>query len=495
MKKGMFSVAAAATIALGASVMGAPAVAAPLSGATVGTPITVSLGTSPVDVKFSPDGATAYVLNELSQDVAVIDVANGSVVESIGFTGSPRALAISPDGATAYVTLWDADSVAVIDLDTRSLGTAIAVGDGPFGVAFSPDGELAYVSNETESTVSVIDVADGEVVGNPIAVGALPHAVAFSPDGARAYVASYGDNSVSVINTVSQSWTNTISLTGTGFPTGIVFSPDSTTAYVAHGTNLTVVNVNDPTVTTVVPLGSFTRGLAVSPDGSTLYIPQQNIGTVAVVTTTDKAVGTSLAVGSGPYAVAFSPTGAVAYVANRDSNSISVITLDPALTDEIVSTTTSPVTASVAAGSLTASLSAVEFAEVPFSHAAQSVSASAVLAADDETGLLYGWDVSIQSSPLAWTSPGDDTDAGRNISAANLTLAAVTAVDTVAGDSFVGTLGAGGALGSAISVVSTAPGEGSGSYTVPLTLSLAVPANAATGSYAGTLTTTISAAP
>lgn len=38
-------------------------------------------------------------------------------------------------------------------------------------------------------------------------------------------------------------------------------------------------------------------------------------------------------------------------------------------------------------------------------------------------------------------------------------------------------------------------GEGSGSYTVPLIFNLAIPANAAAGSYTGTLTATISSAP
>jgi hypothetical protein len=72
----------------------------------------------------------------------------------------------------------------------------------------------------------------------------------------------------------------------------------------------------------------------------------------------------------------------------------------------------------------------------------------------------------------------------------------VNSTSTVSGDEFSGTmLSATSALNSAVSVFSAGAGQGSGSYTVPLTLNLLVPANAATGSYTGTLTTTIAAAP
>ena len=122
------------------------------------------------------------------------------------------------------------------------------------------------------------------------------------------------------------------------------------------------------------------------------------------------------------------------------------------------------------------------------------MSASTVLIVDDQTGLLYGWNVTLQASTFVWTSPGETVDANRNLSAANLSVTQATAVTTVAGAEFVGAFG-GGTLDSAVSVVSTAPGAGSGSYTVPLTVNLAVPANTPAGSYVGTLTTTISAAP
>jgi len=179
------------------------------------------------------------------------------------------------------------------------------------------------------------------------------------------------------------------------------------------------------------------------------------------------------------------------------ANSTSVYSYDgPAPEAPIVSSSTSSTVAAVTRGPLTASLSGVVFAEVPFSHAAQSVTSTATLAADDQTGMLSGWDVTLQASDLMWVSPSGAVGAVRDIPAANLALVSAGEVSTIAGDAFSGVkLSAAAALGSAVSVVSTAVTEGNGSYTVPLGFSLAIPANAPTGTYTGTLTTTITAAP
>jgi hypothetical protein len=195
--------------------------------------------------------------------------------------------------------------------------------------------------------------------------------------------------------------------------------------------------------------------------------------------------------------VAVSPDGTQTWVANGASEFVSVFAHDPALFPSITSTSGSA--ASIVAGPLTASLTDAVFPELTFSHDAQRISVETLLSADDQTGLLSGWNVTLQASDLVWTSPGNTVDADRNIPAGNLLVRSVTSetpVETLDGDEFNGQAVSSDAfLDSPVSVLSTEPGTGSGSYTVPLTLQLNVPANAATGTYTGTLTTTISAAP
>ena len=65
-------------------------------------------------------------------------------------------------------------------------------------------------------------------------------------------------------------------------------------------------------------------GVAVSPDGSKIYVANTGLNAVSVIDTAKETV-TDIAVGNSPSGVAFSTDGSKIYVANTDSNSVSVI--------------------------------------------------------------------------------------------------------------------------------------------------------------------------
>jgi YVTN family beta-propeller protein len=70
-----------------------------------------------------------------------------------------------------------------------------------------------------------------------------------------------------------------------------------------------------PTVLATIPVGVNPSGVAVSPDGSRLYVANQSDGTVSVIdTATNTVVGEPIPVVVAPYAVAVSPDGSRVYV-------------------------------------------------------------------------------------------------------------------------------------------------------------------------------------
>jgi YVTN family beta-propeller protein len=64
---------------------------------------------------------------------------------------------VHPDGRTAYVTNNESGSVSVIDTGSRSLVGSVSVGSHPEAVAMAPDGSRAYVVNSGDGTISVLD--------------------------------------------------------------------------------------------------------------------------------------------------------------------------------------------------------------------------------------------------------------------------------------------------------------------------------------------------
>src|SRR5436305_10928955 len=80
----------------------------------------------------------AYVPNEGSGTVSVIDTATDQVVAEIPAGKKPRGTALSPDGRTAYVSDQPGNRLVVLDLQRRTASGAIALGESPEGVGISP---------------------------------------------------------------------------------------------------------------------------------------------------------------------------------------------------------------------------------------------------------------------------------------------------------------------------------------------------------------------
>ncbi|HEX3496856.1 MAG TPA: beta-propeller fold lactonase family protein, partial [Methylocella sp.] len=73
----------------------------------------------------------------------------------------PMGLPLAAEAAPfAYVVNEVSATVSVIDSATNTVvGTPIPVGKEPFGVAVAQDGKHAYVANRGSNNVSVIDTA------------------------------------------------------------------------------------------------------------------------------------------------------------------------------------------------------------------------------------------------------------------------------------------------------------------------------------------------
>jgi YVTN family beta-propeller protein len=156
---------------------------------------TITVGTQPIDVAFSPDGTYTYVSNTLSQSLSVVNITTNTVIATISIPGSPFSAAFTPNGAYAYAADYTYDTVRVINTNTRSVTASIPVGNQPSDVALAPNGGYAYVTNQADDSVSVINTTTNTVT-SVISVGDFPNQVALSPDGAYAYVANEGGNSL-----------------------------------------------------------------------------------------------------------------------------------------------------------------------------------------------------------------------------------------------------------------------------------------------------------
>ena len=283
----------------------------------------IAVGATSVSSQAQP---FAYVTNNQSLTVSVIDIASNTVVATIPVGFGPSGVAVSPSGTRAYVThSGGAAFVSVIDTSSNTVATTIGVGVQPLDVAITPDGAFAYVANSLSNSVSVIDATTNTVVAT-IAVSSYPNAIAIAPNGSRVYVTHLNGN-VTVIETGSNTIAATIPLGGLGgSPTGVVVGPGGGRAFVANGSGgLVVIDTATNSVVTRVALSGLANSVDVLPDGKRVYVTAFP-SSVAVIDTATHFVIKTIGGLVSPQAVAVTPDGTRAYVTQSGvTNSVAVI--------------------------------------------------------------------------------------------------------------------------------------------------------------------------
>ena len=124
------------------------------------------------------------------------------------------------------------------------------------------------MSRIASDTVSVIDTATNTVVGLPITVGFGANAVADHPGWDTRLRHEYGGGSnstVSVIRTATKMVVKTIPVGNV--PGGVAVSPDGTHVYVANNgsSNVSVIARPGDAVVANIPVGTGPMGVAIGP--------------------------------------------------------------------------------------------------------------------------------------------------------------------------------------------------------------------------------------
>lgn len=190
----------------------------------------------------------------------------------------------------------------------------------------------AFVGMSTNTVVPITLVPGTAGIAGTSIYGFLfnePSGIALNLAGTLAYVSNSGTNSLFVIDTNSSSILSQYDVGN--LPDAVAVSPDGTKLYVSNFNNgqyagtVSVLAANTGTLLGTIAVGNGPWGLALSPDGSFLYVSNSYDNTVSVVNALTFSVVSTLSVGQTPFGIAASPDGTKVYVVNSNDNSVSVI--------------------------------------------------------------------------------------------------------------------------------------------------------------------------
>ncbi len=318
-----------------------------------GTSITTGIiRTEPNGIAVTPEGTKIVVAEGASHQVQIITVSTHTVAATVavpevgGVKSRPDAVAITPNGLTAYVVDGANKRVYPLTISSGTLGTGIAVGTqgDPGAIVVTPTGESVYVANYGAHTVSAIATSSNTVTAT-ITIGAgetgKPIALAPTPNSAHVYVADQGNSQIDDITTSSNTVTKTIAVgsmvdanvAAGGDPDILAITPDGSKLYVAsytgHGVE-DIATATDTVTSTIALFESATanpNALALTPNGCQLYVHEHAHNVVDAITVSSDAVAAHPAVGTtgDPTGMSVTPDGTHVYVANKGGPSVSVI--------------------------------------------------------------------------------------------------------------------------------------------------------------------------
>lgn len=273
------------------------------------------------------DAKSFELLHTVSDSVSLKDF--GFSKSAGNYKGAPVEGTFSPDGKYLYVSnyamygkgynregtdtcspadKYDNSFVYRINRSDYTIDSVYPVGSVPKVVEVTPDNKYVLVANWCSYTVSVISVEKNKVV-KTIKIGRYPRGIAVNNDSTKAYVAEMGGNRIHVINL--QDFTTSFIPIGSN-PRAIVLSPDNSTMYVTMNLSGRVASWNLVTNTAgkSVRTGEAARSLAISKDGSALYVVNFKSDTMSRVRTSDMKVTQNIKVCNEPIGITYdAPTG------------------------------------------------------------------------------------------------------------------------------------------------------------------------------------------
>lgn len=279
-----------------------------------------------------------YVGNSRGDDVSIVDMNSLKVIGDIKLAEKIHGVCVQPDGKRLFVTVESDHTLRIIDPATHAQIGIVKLAGRPNQCAVTPNGKYVAVPIRDGKKVDVIDVGSQEIVKSlPIDE---PHNALNTGSNRYMYVSAMSGHEVDVIDLEKMDYAEHIPVEGR--PRPYVVSPDGKMMYVAeaylHG--FVIVDIPSKKVIDRVAMpaehptphplqyetaDTRTHGLALTPDGSELWVSSLLDDCVYIYDIKSKKIVGKVPTGGGPNWLAFTPDGKYLCVSNTDSDDVSVI--------------------------------------------------------------------------------------------------------------------------------------------------------------------------
>jgi len=242
------------------------------------------------------DGKRLFATVEVDHSLKIIDTASRQTIATVKVSGRPNQCAATPDGKYVAVPIRDGDSVDIIDVRQGKIVKSLPIKE-PHNALNTGSNRYIYVSSMGGHEVDLIDLEKMDYAAH-IPVGGRPRPYVVSPDGKTMYVALAELHGFVIVDIPGEKVLERVEIPR------------------EHAT-LRKLEYETP--------DTLTHGLALTPDGSELWVSSLLDDAMYIYDVKAKKVTGKVSTGMGPNWIVFTPDGKYACISNTDTDDVSVI--------------------------------------------------------------------------------------------------------------------------------------------------------------------------
>ncbi len=298
----------------------------------------LAAGADPVAATWDPSDGLVYVANAGSDNLSEVGDAAVTGAGSLPVGSDPLGAAPLPNGTGFEVAVASADGLAAIGMGSADLGPLSTVAGAPQSLAL--DAPLDRVDATIDPTpagngsLAVLDPSDHSVTMGP-ALGAGPAGIAYDPGSGDLWVADLAGRSVEAVDPSEDRVVATLAVPGEAgryAPTAdqIAIDPtDSIAAVTAGSSNASVLlwNTSTDAVVATLAMPAGPTGVAFDPDADAFFVADVAAQSVTEIDPATASVLGSLSLGARPYGIAYDAADGLLYVTEPDL--AQVVSVDP----------------------------------------------------------------------------------------------------------------------------------------------------------------------